>query len=50
MPPVVGGGVERLEDGMKTALLFAGLFAVMAADVAAQEPGFSVTVTASGLN
>jgi hypothetical protein len=35
---------------MKTALLFAGLIAAMTATVAAEEPGFTVTVTASGLN
>ena len=35
---------------MKTAMLFAGMLAAMAANVAAEEPGFSVSVTASGLN
>jgi hypothetical protein len=34
---------------MKTAMLFAGMLAVMAANVAAEEPGFSVSITASGL-
>ena len=36
---------------MKTAMLFAGMHAPLAANVAAaEEPGFTVTVTASGLN
>lgn len=35
---------------MKTALLFASVFVAMAGNALAQEPGFSVTVTASGLN
>jgi len=51
MPPAVGGnrGVLK-EDRMKTATLVVGMLAALAANVAAQEPGFSVTVTASGLN
>ena len=48
---MVGGPYPGMEDGMKTAMLFAGMLAAMAANVAAaEEPGFSVTVTASGLN
>jgi hypothetical protein len=35
---------------MKTATLVVGMLAALAANVAVQEPGFSVTVTASGLN
>jgi hypothetical protein len=35
---------------MKTALLIAGALAALAGGVSFEEPGFSVTVTASGLN
>jgi hypothetical protein len=35
---------------MKTALLFGGMLAMLASGMAAEEPGYSVTVTASGLN
>jgi len=35
---------------MKTALLLAGALAVLGAGLAVEEPSFSMTVTASGLN
>ena len=48
---MVGGGVGNLvEDSMKTALLLACALGAMFSSVSVEEPGFSVTVTASGLN
>jgi len=35
---------------MKTALLLAGALAILGAGVAIDEPSYSMTVTASGLN
>ena len=48
---MVGGGVGNLwRSAMKTALLLACALGAMFSSVSVEEPGFSVTVTASGLN
>ena len=46
-----GAGSRNLvEEPMKTALLLACALGAMFSSVSVEEPGFSVTVTASGLN
>ncbi len=49
---MVGGlpGRDGKEERMKTAAILAGLLSMLASTATAEEPGFEVKVTASGLN